>query len=106
MSCLKIAHAVQKELLNRAKPDCGRIRIDYRYWPKELGEPRADSLGFNPPLVKEFKKRYGVEVLSQEFDVEKWRALHGEFLTADFLTADIDDGVFLFDFTADKLERF
>jgi uncharacterized lipoprotein YddW (UPF0748 family) len=51
------------------------------WWPPGYGERSADSFGFNPPLVKEFQNRYGVNVLKEEFDRQKWYALHGEFFT-------------------------
>ena len=50
-------------------------------WPSALGPRRTDSLGFNPPLVEEYERRYGVNVLKEDFDAAKWHALHGEFFT-------------------------
>ena len=51
------------------------------FWSDELGPSRPNSLGFNPPLVEAYEKRYGVNVLKEEFDKPKWHALHGEFFT-------------------------
>ena len=41
----------------------------------------ADEFGFNEPIVREYEKRYGVNILKEEFDLEKWRALRGEYFT-------------------------
>ncbi|MBN2456324.1 MAG: hypothetical protein JXB29_07310 [Sedimentisphaerales bacterium] len=54
----------------------------------------GDQYGFNPVIVDEYKKRYGIDILTdQRFDykdpnfnqkaeaLEKWRALRGEYLT-------------------------
>jgi hypothetical protein len=37
--------------------------------------------GFNQPVVEEFRKRYGVDVLHEDFDEEAWRRLRGEYYT-------------------------
>ena len=41
----------------------------------------ADQFGFNEPVVKEFQRRYGRNILQTSFDLEKWRELRGEYLT-------------------------
>lgn len=38
--------------------------------------------GFNPPLVAEYQRRYGVDICREEFCRAKFRALRGEFFTA------------------------
>lgn len=42
-------------------------------------EPMA--YGFNPPAVEEYKRRYGVDVLTEDFDFFQWQRLQGEYLT-------------------------
>jgi hypothetical protein len=37
--------------------------------------------GFNEPAVKEYKKRFGIDVRSEEFDRKVWRQLQGEYYT-------------------------
>lgn len=44
----------------------------------QFGRDSGDDYGFNPAVVAEYKKRYGVDILTQEFDLEKWRALKAE----------------------------
>lgn len=41
----------------------------------------ADQFGFNEPIVEEFQRRYGRNILQTSFDLEKWRELRGEYLT-------------------------
>lgn len=41
----------------------------------------ADQFGFNEPLRREFKRRYGQDILNGEFDLQAWYDLQGEFLT-------------------------
>jgi len=41
----------------------------------------ADQFGFNEPVVKEYERLYGRNILLQSFDLEKWRDLRGEYLT-------------------------
>ncbi len=41
----------------------------------------GDQFGFNQPVVEEFEKRYGINILERNFDLEAWRRLRGEFIT-------------------------
>ncbi len=41
----------------------------------------ADDYGFNEPIVKEYKRRYGRDILREDFDVAKWHELRGEYFT-------------------------
>jgi hypothetical protein len=45
----------------------------------------ADQFGFNQPIRQEYLHRYGRDILAQDFDLQKWRDLEGEYLTQ-FLT--------------------
>lgn len=42
---------------------------------------RADEFGFNDPVVRAFRQRYGVDLRTEPFDVQAWRNLRGDFLT-------------------------
>jgi hypothetical protein len=42
----------------------------------------ADQFGFNPPIAEAMQERAGVDILHEDFDLESWRALQGEFFTA------------------------
>ena len=41
----------------------------------------ADQYGFNNPIQREFLKRYGSDIRSEDFNVQRWRDLLGEYLT-------------------------
>jgi hypothetical protein len=41
----------------------------------------ADQYGFNDPVSKEYLKRYGVDIRTEDFDLQPWRDLLGEYLT-------------------------
>jgi hypothetical protein len=41
----------------------------------------GDRYGFNPPIVKEYERRHGVDILAEDFDLDAWRRLQGEGLT-------------------------
>ena len=41
----------------------------------------ADQFGFNEPIVDEYRRRYGVDILREDFDKARWRRLRGEYLT-------------------------
>jgi hypothetical protein len=41
----------------------------------------ADQYGFNEPIVKEYQRRFGVNILEEDFDLGKWRDLRGEYFT-------------------------
>lgn len=55
------------------------IYIDFR---NEFSHPKfGDEFGFGKPIVDEYQRRYGINILKQQFDLEKWRRLRGEYLT-------------------------
>ena len=41
-----------------------------------------DEFGYNQPVVDEYKKRYGVDILTEDFDINLWADLRGEYTTA------------------------
>lgn len=41
----------------------------------------ADQFGFNEPIRREFKRRYGQDICLGEFDLQAWYDLQGEYLT-------------------------
>lgn len=41
----------------------------------------AEEYGYEQPVVDEFKRRYGVDIRTQDFDRKKWHALKGEYFT-------------------------
>lgn len=43
-----------------------------------------DEFGYNRPIVDEYLRRYGVNILNENFDAQKWSELRGEYLTLFF----------------------
>ncbi len=43
-----------------------------------FGTDSGDDYGFNAPVVEEYRKRYGVDILTQPFDVAKWREIKSD----------------------------
>jgi hypothetical protein len=41
----------------------------------------ADQFGFNAPVREAMRARYDVDILGQDFDLDAWRTVNGEFLT-------------------------
>ncbi|MBW2411932.1 MAG: hypothetical protein JRF72_19220 [Deltaproteobacteria bacterium] len=41
----------------------------------------ADQYGFNDPIRQDFLKRYGSDIRTEDFDLQRWRDLLGEYLT-------------------------
>ena len=41
-----------------------------------------DEFGFNEPIVREFKRRYGIDIRTQPFNKAAWYELRGEYVTA------------------------
>lgn len=84
------------DLVRKYKPDGVFFYLHSHSAPGFHG----DQYGFNAPIVEEYQKRYGINLLTDpRFDyenpaynpkdemVEKWRALRGEYLTAFFREA-------------------
>jgi hypothetical protein len=61
--------------------DYGYDGISFYTYVENLGLRYADEFGFNPPIVAEFKRRYGVDIRTQAFDKEAWHRLRGEYVT-------------------------
>ncbi|HJN15954.1 MAG TPA: family 10 glycosylhydrolase, partial [Armatimonadota bacterium] len=40
-----------------------------------------DEFGFNEPIVREYKRRYGRDIRTEEFDHNAWYRLRGEYVT-------------------------
>jgi hypothetical protein len=44
----------------------------------------ADEFGFNDPVHQDYLKRYGNDIRTEDFDMQQWRDLLGEYLTVFF----------------------
>jgi hypothetical protein len=55
--------------------------IFFYTYVENWGARYRDEFGFNEPIVKEFKRRHGVDIRTEPFDKEAWYRLRGEYLT-------------------------
>jgi hypothetical protein len=62
--------------------EAGVDGIDLRADSHSTWTQEGEDYGFNEPVIKEFRKRYGVDVLTQTFDFGKWKDLQAEYFTA------------------------
>jgi len=55
--------------------------IDIRVTNHSTWTCEGEEYGFNEPVVEEFKRRYGTDILAEPFDRERWKQLQGEYYT-------------------------
>ncbi|HLY59616.1 MAG TPA: HEAT repeat domain-containing protein [Terriglobia bacterium] len=55
--------------------------ITFFTYAENYGMRFEDEFGFNQPIVDEYKRRYGVDIRTQDFDANLWRYLRGEYVT-------------------------
>ena len=48
---------------------------------ENYGQRFEDEFGYNQPIVDEYKRRYGVDIRTQEFDKHLWYEIRGEYVT-------------------------
>ena len=74
----------RKYWLDEVQTILGNYGVDGIYLDTRTESPCpefADQFGFSQPVVTEYLRRYGVDILVEDFDLDKWRALRGEFFT-------------------------
>ena len=96
----------QPGVVSLSYPDARRAFIDR--WTQLLAPTRFDGLfvcfrtqsrpaddgdqfGFNEPVRADFRTRYGVDILQDDFDRQAWRDLGGEYITR--LLAELRDAL-------------
>jgi len=70
-----------RDVLNRGVDD---LVISFFAHTQAQGVDQPNHYGFNPPLVRAYKERYGVDAVRESFDTTTWYSLYGDFYT-DFL---------------------
>ena len=55
--------------------------MSFYTYVENLGLRYVDEFGYNQPIVDEFKKRYGVDIRTEDFDKEAWAKVRGEYIT-------------------------
>jgi hypothetical protein len=54
--------------------------LSFLTYAENFSQRYEDEFGYSEPIVKEFQKRYGVNILREKFDKEKWSRLRGEYV--------------------------
>ena len=60
---------------------CKLDGLIFHTYNENFGLINNDEFGFNEPIVKEYKKRYGVDIRKQPYDKQKLADLRGEYVT-------------------------
>ena len=80
---LELAYPEAREyLLSQMDALLKKYNFDGIYWcTRSHSAPAAsgDEFGYNQPIVDEYQKRYGKNILKDDFDLDKWRLLRGEY---------------------------
>lgn len=58
--------------------------LSFHLYNENQGPRFDDEFGFNEPIVEEYRKRYGVDILTEDYDKQKLADLRGEYLTQFF----------------------
>lgn len=61
--------------------DAGADGIDLRTGNHTTFSQQGDQFGFNAPVVAEYRKRYGVDIETGDYDPARLREVQGDFLT-------------------------
>ncbi len=75
---------VRKYWLNEIRSRCLDVGVDgvsIRFANHSSWTSEGALYGFNQPVVDEYRRRYGVDVLGDDLDEKKWKDLNGEYLT-------------------------
>lgn len=72
------------DLYVRLVKDKGYTGLSFHLYNENQGPRFDDEFGFNEPIVEEYRKRYGVDILTEDYDKQKLADLRGEYLTQFF----------------------
>ena len=54
--------------------------LSFLTYAENFSQRYEDEFGYNQPIVEEFRRRYGVNILREPFDKQKWSRLRGEYV--------------------------
>lgn len=54
--------------------------LSFLTYAENFSQRYEDEFGYSEPIVKEFQRRYGVNILRESFDKKKWARLRGEYV--------------------------
>jgi hypothetical protein len=54
--------------------------LSFLTYAENFSQRYEDEFGYSEPIVKEFQRRYGVNILREPFEKKKWARLRGEYV--------------------------
>lgn len=72
------------DLYVRLVKDKGYDGLSFHLYTENQGPRFDDEFGFNEPIVDEYRKRYGIDIRTEDYDKQKLADLRGEYLTQFF----------------------
>ena len=69
-----------EEILKRGVK-AGVDGVDIRICNHSAYTSEGAEYGFNDPIVEEYQRRHGIDLLTESYDVEKFRQINGEYFT-------------------------
>ena len=74
------ARRAMAEYLTKYVVEGGYDGLSFLTYAENFSQRYEDEFGYNEPVVKEFERRYGVNILREPFDKERWARLRGEYV--------------------------
>jgi hypothetical protein len=74
------ARRAMADYLTKFVIEGGYDGLSFLTYAENFSQRYEDEFGYSEPIVKEFQQRYGVNILREKFDKEKWSRLRGEYV--------------------------
>jgi hypothetical protein len=74
------ARRAMAEYLTKYVVEGGYDGLSFLTYAENFSQRYEDEFGYNEPIVKEFQRRYGVNILREPFEKQKWMRLRGEYV--------------------------
>ncbi len=74
------ARLAMAEYLTKYVVDGDYDGLSFLTYAENFSQHYEDEFGYNEPVVAEFQRRYGVNILKEPFDKTKWAKLRGEYV--------------------------
>lgn len=74
------ARQAMAEYLTNYVVEGGYDGLSFLTYAENFSQRYEDEFGYSEPIVKEYQRRYGVNILREPFDKKKWARLRGEYV--------------------------
>ena len=74
------ARRAMAEYLTKYVVEGGYDGLSFLTYAENFSQRYETEFGFNEPVVAEYQRRHGVDILSEPFDRSKWSRLRGEYV--------------------------